>query len=220
MASPRSKNRIEVQKVQAVTDGLTLADQLREKRISREAFAKRYAKLKESVIFENLTGLFTPYFFEVELKREIAIARRYQTPLCLMIVDGDGLKKINDTYGHTAGNKAISFLGKTILKHVREEDVPCRWGGDEFVVIFPYTELADALAVANRIKDLVRESEVDLGKAKIKLSISAGLAKFEMLDSPARLFKKADLAVYEVKRTGRGQIKVFSEEMIGNKGGL
>lgn len=218
MAKLKGENQIEIQKRQAIRDGLRLAVQLKEKLISQEQFAKKFAKLRESVIFESLTGLFTPYFFEIELKREIAVSRRYGVPLCLMIIDLDKLKTINDTYGHAVGNKAILLLGKTILKHIREEDVPCRWGGDEFVVILPYTEVEEALSVASRIRDLVGESKIDVGKEKIRVSASIGIAKFAMLDTPTMLFKKADRAVYEVKRNGRGEMAIFDPEMMLKKG--
>lgn len=218
MVKPKGEYQIEIQKKQAVNDGLRLAVQLKEKQISKEQFARKFAKLRESVIFESLTGLFTPYFFEIELRREIAISRRYGTPLYLIIIDLDRLKTINDTYGHAAGNKALLFLGKAILKHVREEDIPCRWGGDEFVIILPYTEAGEALLVANRIMELVRKSEIDLGTGKIQISVSVGIAKFEALDTPMRLFKKADRAVYEVKRKGRGEVAIFDPETMLEKG--
>lgn len=210
--------KIRIQKRQTLQDGLMLATKIKNNRITEKQFARKFAKLKESVIFETLTGLFTPYFFEIELKREIAIARRFRTPLCLMIVDMDKLKHTNDTHGHTVGNKAILLLAKTILKHVREEDIPCRWGGDEFAIILPYTEIKDALLVADRIKNLIAISEVDTGKGMISITASIGIAKFETLDSPASIFNKADLAVYKVKRTGRGEVAVFDPKTMMKKG--
>ena len=209
----KHKNQLQLRKRQAFEKGLQLATGLKAKKITPERFAKSYAKLRETAIFESMTGFFTNYFFEVELKREISIARRYGTPLCLMVVDLDKLKQINDIYGHSVGNKAIVLLAKIVLQHIREEDIPCRWGGDEFTIILPFTDTNEALLVARRIKGLVDGSQIEIDKKRISISASIGIAKFSPLDSPNTLFKKADKAVYHVKETQRGEIAVYGSEV-------
>src|SRR5690606_5648884 len=140
---------------------------------------------------------------------------RYRHPLALLLVDLDGLKDINDRFGHRAGDEAIGTLAGVIRSELRKVDVGARWGGDEFAILAPNTSSRAALAMAERI----RESIARQGR-EWRLSGSLGVATVEpqtgrdVVDS-ATLMRAADVALYEAKRTGRNRVVVASPEFAG-----
>lgn len=167
--------------------------------------ADRLAELSET---DPLTGLSNARGLFDRLDAELARSRRYREPLALLTVDLDGLKSINDRYGHRAGDDAIRRVADVIRSELRESDVGARWGGDEFAVLAPSTSRASALAVAERIRARIRQ-RTTWGP----LSVSVGVETLdpatdgERLDSAA-LMGAADAAMYEAKRRGRDQVFV------------
>jgi len=125
----------------------------------------------------------------------------------------DHFRDINEKYGFEAGDKAILGVAGIYRKVLRDNDIICRYGGDEFTIILPFTDTNEALLVARRIKGLVDGSQIEIDKKRISISASIGIAKFSPLDSPNTLFKKADKAVYHVKQTQRGEIAVYGSEV-------
>lgn len=103
------------------------------------------------VLRDSLTGLYNRHFFREVAEKEIARAKRYQRPLTLVFLDVDGLKKINDTYGHQEGDRILKKVGQVILNNCRKSDIPVRWGGDEFLMLLPETGVEEAKNLVERI---------------------------------------------------------------------
>ena len=161
---------------------------------------------QEAAFTDHLTGLANRRRFERQLEREVARTQRYDHPFCLIIVDVDNFKEVNDTHGHDAGDEALRLVGNAIQAGTRGIDTGARIGGDEFAVILPETPLARGVEVAERLCAAIRSLEVpDAGK----ITSSIGIAE---LPSSARggddLKSAADAALYEAKRAGRDQVRV------------
>lgn len=158
-----------------------------------------------------LTGLGTRRHFEDLFRRELARARRHHLPLCLAMVDIDGLKIINDRWGHTMGDRVIAAVGQ-ILNDVRSTDITARFGGDEFVVVMPDTELADAHRVCGRLKERLENLNAQqLFPFRIDLSIGVRQLGREAMDLHGEdLLAQADAEMYRSKR--RGRVEAHIEE--------
>ena len=156
--------------------------------------------LEHRSVTDPLTGLFNRYHFEATLKRETARCLRYQSRLSLLLMDVDQLKAVNDRWGHPAGDQMLVRVAGAIRDSLRGCDTASRYGGDEFAVILPDTDVRAARFVAERICDKVGASD-----APIKVTVSGGLADLSLAassPSEARLIAAADRALYLAK--GRG----------------
>ncbi len=166
------------------------------------------AKLLEQANRDPLTGLFNRRYLEDSLDREIHRARRQQSPLALAMLDLDYFKQFNDTYGHEAGDMFLIEVGKILGHALRQSDIACRYGGEEFVLVFPETSLADACrrveAIREQIRGLVlRQDERLFGT----VSVSAGVAAApDHGATSAALIAAADEALYTAKREGRDRL--------------
>ena len=177
--------------------------------------ADRLAELSET---DPLTGLSNARGLFDRLNAELARSRRYREPLALLSLDLDGLKSINDRYGHRAGDEAIRSVADVIRSELRESDVGARWGGDEFAVLAPSTSTVAASALAERIRALIPQRST-----RWPLSVSVGVATLdpntdgEGFESTT-LMRAADVAMYAAKRSGRDRVVVASPAK--NSGGL
>jgi diguanylate cyclase (GGDEF)-like protein len=174
-----------------------------------------YSDLERTSRTDALTGLSTRRHFEELFRRELARARRHNTPLCLAMIDVDRLKWINDTFGHPMGDRVIAAVGG-LLQHVRTTDVTARFGGDEFVILMPDTELAAAEIVCERLRDHLDELN-NRGEFPFRLDVSIGVREMGGLDCDMHgeeLLAKADAAMYHRKRSTRQPvIEDVDEEM-------
>lgn len=143
-----------------------------------------------------LTQLSNRRHYESRLAEEVARATRYGTPLSLLLLDVDGLKKINDEGGHAAGDLALRAVGEGLRKTCRRSDTAARTGGDEFAVIAPMTRASEALELANRIR-------AGLAKIPGAPTVSIGVADTETTGGPAGMQAAADRALYAAKSSGR-----------------
>lgn len=148
---------------------------------------------------DELTGLARRWRFDEEIERQVADARRYGTPGALVLIDVDGLKSVNDTLGHQAGDDVLRHVAGSIRTQLRATDIAARIGGDEFAVILPKTGTHEAQAVAQRFVVSLHDTSVD---GTLRTSASAGVASIEGLLSPADVMKRADIALYRAKRAG------------------
>jgi diguanylate cyclase (GGDEF)-like protein len=129
--------------------------------------------------------------------------RRYQEPLCLVLLDIDHFKAINDTYGHPAGDEVIRSLGQACRQVVRAADMAGRLGGEEFALLLPHTSLEAAREVAERLRLLVAGTEVTTRAGSIAFRISLGVAERRPEEDVDALYIRADEALYTAKREGR-----------------
>ena len=165
--------------------------------------ARRFREARRLADLDALTGLHNRRLFHEVLGREVARASRYERPLALLVLDLDRFKAINDRFGHLAGDGVLAELGERLQRVVRSADIPCRIGGEEFAVILPEATLADANGLYERLREAISSGPV--GSAP-RLSLSAGIAELEDGEETLSFFERADGALYEAKRAGRGRI--------------
>ncbi len=173
--------------------------------------AELFAQTETASFTDPMTGLFNRRHFETQLGKEIDRYTRFGHNFSFIIVDLDYLKKINDTLGHHYGDEAIKHIGKVVQKSVRDVDTVARFGGEEFVVLLPETDLKAAKVVADRICQSIREKEVE-GVGTITASLGVAVFPYDANDKD-RLFELADKALYLSKTKGRNQVRTVSEDL-------
>jgi diguanylate cyclase len=152
---------------------------------------------------DALTGLSNRRAFDDELKRRLNEFSHKGTAVTLVLLDIDFFKKFNDTHGHQVGDEVLRQVAKTLRKQAREMDLPCRYGGEEFGVILPATDVAGACSVAERIRKAVEEAEITSEGKTLKVTCSLGLSEVRKSDDPAKIIRRADDALYASKKAGR-----------------
>jgi diguanylate cyclase (GGDEF)-like protein len=167
---------------------------------------KRYLDTCEEEAFtDHLTGLANRRRFERQLDREVSRTLRYSRPFCLLLLDIDNFKEVNDTYGHNAGDEAIRRLSLTLQAGTRGIDLAARIGGEEFAVILPETEFEGGVDVAERLRVAIRETEIPIVG---HITASFGVGEFPLCAATGReLVTLADGALYEAKRQGRDRVE-------------
>lgn len=160
----------------------------------------------EQAMTDALTGLLNRYGLQRTLQREQAEARRYHRPLSCLLIDLDHFKNINDTYGHAAGDIALQQIAGILSKAVRGSDTVFRYGGEEFLVLLPETNLEGAMALAEKIR---AASDAQLfGDGHIfPLTLSAGVASLNEHESGHDMVARADMALYNAKALGRNRVE-------------
>ncbi len=169
--------------------------------------ANTYSTILQYATLDALTNLNNRRQFETRLGQEISITKRQNNPLCAMMIDIDFFKKVNDTYGHAAGDEVLRSVASTIKEQLRESDIPARYGGEEFAVLLPFTQLAEAQIVGERLRKAVEAHPVRVDNIDIAVTISMGLAEYNKVETGEELFERADKALYEAKKNGRNQVK-------------
>ncbi|MCW5821531.1 MAG: diguanylate cyclase [Cyanobacteria bacterium TGS_CYA1] len=176
--------------------------------------AELFAQTETASFTDPMTGLFNRRHFETQLGKEIDRYTRFGHPFSFIIVDLDYLKKINDTLGHHYGDEAIKHIGKVVQKSVRDVDTVARFGGEEFVVLLPETDLKAAKVVADRICTSIREKQVE-GVGTITASLGVAVFPHDANDKD-RLFELADKALYLSKTKGRNQVRTVTEDLFAD----
>ena len=158
--------------------------------------------LYEAATHDEKTGLYNNKFFETILEMEIDKTKRGKEQLCLMMIDIDFFKKINDTYGHMKADELLAELAHVLKKRVRKYDVVARFGGEELIILLPETSLKNAKMLSTRIQKEVHSNKF---LKKHGLTISGGITEFKKNDTKARFKSRADKALYKAKKGGRDQ---------------
>lgn len=176
-----------------------------------EEIGRLQVALQELAVRDSLTGLYNRRYLDETLEREVSRARREANPLSLVMLDIDYFKRVNDTYGHQVGDEALRMLANTLQADIRTEDVACRYGGEEFLILLPNMPLDAALQRAEAWRVAVEGLSVMLGNFQITFTISLGVAAYpEHGKTPDDLTRCADQALYRAKNEGRNRICVFS----------
>ena len=152
---------------------------------------------------DRLTGAWNRRWFDEMLAREMKRAHRYDLPLSLIMFDIDRFKKVNDTRGHQAGDDLLAALSVHVSVHVRDSDTLARWGGEEFMLVAPNTDLEAARRLAENLRALIERG--DFGEAG-RITCSFGVAQFQAWDTPENLTARADAAMYRAKQGGRNRV--------------
>jgi diguanylate cyclase (GGDEF)-like protein len=175
-------------------------------------------KLRESLrsqaIRDKLTGLFNRHFMEASLEQEFLRSHRNQRPVSIIMLDIDNFKQFNDTYGHDAGDALLKELGATLQNLIRKEDIACRFGGEEFILILPEAAIDVAAKRAEHLrKELKCTSFQYLNRNIGTVTVSLGVAAYpdHGLDTQTVL-RKADEALYKAKNSGRDRMKIAPYE--------
>lgn len=164
--------------------------------------------LEQKAFKDNLTGINNRENFEDIFSIEIANAKENHLPLSLIIFDVDNFKLINDTYGHQAGDVILIALVNLIADNIKNSDIFARWGGEEFVILTPQTEIIGATNLAENLRKLVQAHAFSYVDKEITLSF--GVAQLSGEDDKKTLFEKADSALYEAKKNGRNRVEVYN----------
>ena len=173
-----------------------------------QALRHQVAELSELVSTDALTGLFNFRHFKTVLQAEMDRSKRSGIPTSLVMVDLDHFKAVNDTYGHEVGNLALQHLASILKSEVRTTDIVCRYGGEEFGIIFPETHLNLAVKVADRIREEIQNTPVRSDAGEINLTASMGASvymKTSVLDIED-FIDSVDKYLYEAKQSGRNCI--------------
>jgi diguanylate cyclase (GGDEF)-like protein len=164
---------------------------------------------EEAAYSDHLTGAANRRRFDQQLDREIERAERYGHPFCLLLLDIDDFKKINDEFGHKAGDEVIKHLAKILQEGIRAGDLAARIGGDEFALLLVETTVVKGFEVADRLRQTIKDSDFPTaGSGTIKITASFGIVEFPSDEriSPELLARRADAALYEAKREGRDRV--------------
>lgn len=183
----------------------TLTEELEERvKHKTQALQDANVKLQELATKDALTGIYNRYYFQQALSDEIAKATRHQQALSIVLFDIDFFKKINDTYGHPAGDAVLVCIAQSVSKRLRQEDIFARIGGEEFIVVLPSTDEKNAYTLAHEIKDLIASLVVETPMHEIRCTVSLGVATLGgRINSFELLFAHADTKLYQAKAQGR-----------------
>ena len=170
--------------------------------------------LKEQAIRDGLTGLFNQRHFYLTLRRDFLLSGRNGQPLSCLLLDLDYFKTINDLHGHQVGDKVLKIIAVRIRKSVRQTDVVSRYGGEEFAVLLPATNLAGALVIANKIRAAIERQPFTHNTLAIRITVSIGVSctVSHMPPEPEDLLAYADKALYVAKAAGRNSVRSYSAE--------
>ncbi|MFN3820967.1 MAG: GGDEF domain-containing protein [bacterium] len=174
--------------------------------------AQSHSRARHLAIIDGLTRVFNHRFFVEQLSRELKRARRYQNPLTLLMLDIDHFKHYNDNWGHLQGDKVLCEVANLVKRQVREVDWVCRYGGEEFAIILPETELRQGLVVAEKIRQAIALRRFRHGSSQPmkRVTVSIGAAELTPdIDDPGELVNRADTALYHAKRLGRNRCEAF-----------
>ncbi|NPA72201.1 MAG: diguanylate cyclase [Gammaproteobacteria bacterium] len=175
--------------------------------ITREELYKE--QLEQLSLTDALTGISNRLYFNRNLRKEIQRAHRYQTPLSLIMFDVDHFKQVNDTFGHDVGDRVLIELSNLVQSQLRDTDMLCRFGGEEFMIILPETELSEAQQTAERLREIIANSSSE--EFPTPLTVSFGVAHITKWDSEKTLLKRIDQALYLAKERGRNRVVLATE---------
>lgn len=204
-------NRVRRREFYAIIEQQRLNEELqREIKIRQQA----ENKLRQLAIMDGLTKVYNRRYFMELLEGEIQRSHYCRNPLSLMMIDIDHFKSVNDTYGHPVGDMALQHLAKILQENIRKLDVIARFGGEEFIGMFPNNKIKEAHEVAQRICQKVAQTPIQIKEQTLNITVSIGVATlnnsdYNDNDSMEKLIKRADTALYQAKEGGRNRVVMF-----------
>ena len=171
-------------------------------------------RLYEISVSDGLTNLYNRRYLEQRLSKELAYSRRFHKPLTVLLADIDFFKKLNDTYGHQAGDYALKMVSELFASSLREYDVIARYGGEEFAILLPTTNRQRGASIAERIRVNIAHGDLRFRHQKLHVTTSIGVSSYpEDCDTSEGLVQKADLALYAAKAQGRNQVVLYEPHL-------
>jgi diguanylate cyclase (GGDEF)-like protein len=174
---------------------------------------KLRVELREQAICDPLTGLYNRRYMEESLSRELFRSQRQKTELCIAIIDIDHFKQVNDSFGHGAGDLVLREVGRILEEHLRNTDITCRYGGDEFLLVLPDSSSDDTYQRLEQIRLLIKEQAIRYGEKLLNpITVSIGIAAAAEHSFIAReLIRAADEALYTAKQIGNDQVFIHTK---------
>jgi len=204
----RETENTRYKKSQNEVDAMQLKMQSLEK--ETEQLKKLVVEKNKQAMFDALTEIPNRLSYEKKVAEEIARWKRFANPLSLVIWDIDFFKKVNDTYGHKAGDKVLKTVAQLLVKNIRETDFLARFGGEEFVMLLPGTKQEETLRLVNKLRQQVENCGFHYHGEAVKITLSCGVSSFNEGDSLNQVFERADQALYKAKKNGRNQCVIAS----------
>ena len=170
---------------------------------------KKLNENRHKLMYDTLTGVRSRLAYDEILEQELQRFARYQEPFSFALLDIDHFKRVNDNYGHNAGDKALRIVAKMMQRHIRKTDFLFRIGGEEFVLILPKTPLQNAQPLVEKIRASVGDASFHFKQQKVDISLSAGLTEIGAGDQAESIYERADRALYAAKEGGRDQLVVI-----------
>lgn len=173
--------------------------------VQTQELQTRISQERELAMMDSLTGIPNRLAYDDRIQQEYARWKRFSEPLSVVVIDIDRFKKINDSYGHQAGDRVLKTIAQRLNSLIRETDFLARYGGEEFVLLMPGADGTAAHGVAEKLRSEVQRAGFHYRGEQVAVTISAGVAEFQQSDRQEDVFERADKALYQAKRTGRNQ---------------
>ncbi len=187
-----------------------LLQKLEETQAKMKIVTRDYEVMKRELITDSLTGVYNRRHFDQELPLALQETEESKAPCCLLIVDIDHFKKFNDTWGHHIGDTVLRFVAQTVAKCFEVKDVVCRYGGEEFAVLMPYTSKSDAKKLAIKLCNIISKKEMYnkvTGESLGHITLSIGVSEKTKRETVQEWFIRTDEALYAAKKGGRNQVQ-------------
>ena len=182
---------------------LRLTEQLSQMEQETQELQVMLMENREKLLYDALTGVYSRVAYEERLEQELARWTRYQTPFAYVIIDIDHFKRINDEFGHNAGDKALKLLGQMMQEYLRKSDYVFRIGGEEFVLVLTSTSAEKAATMVEKMRAAIADSEFHFKGERVQLTLSAGITETRTGDQVESIYERADAALYKAKDSGR-----------------
>ncbi|MBI5741932.1 MAG: GGDEF domain-containing protein [Nitrospirae bacterium] len=191
-----------------------MSKRMNEVKHEAEEIRKRSQEIEIEVYRDALTGLHNRKAYDERMTETLANAERYDLIASLMVCDIDFFKKINDTFGHKVGDLALKKLADFLRERLRKNDFISRYGGEEFVIILPHTDISGAIIAGEGIRSYIARSVFSYKSREIPLTISVGISSFKKGDTVTSVFERADQALYLAKKSGRNAVKTENDIVV------
>jgi len=162
-------------------------------------------RLTKMATTDKLTGIYNRRAFDIIIDQTLKDIQRKETPLSIILFDLDQFKRVNDTYGHLAGDNVIQKTVETTARTIRSNDILCRWGGEEFLILLKECGLGDAITLAEKIRWAVASQPAVYQEQQISVTISLGVTEYTRSDTRDTLLKRADNALHTAKANGKNR---------------
>jgi diguanylate cyclase (GGDEF)-like protein/PAS domain S-box-containing protein len=196
-----------------VTHYLAVKEDITERKLAEEKILRLQEELREQAIRDPLTGLYNRRYLNEFMEHELARAARERYSVCFVMIDIDHFKRINDTFGHDAGDSVLRRLATQLLSQARIVDIICRYGGEEFLAILPNVTADIAFQITQRWRLFFMGTTMPLGFGKAKATISCGISEYPVHSSVgSELITLADKAMYQAKAEGRNRVVIWQPD--------
>lgn len=174
--------------------------------ISNMTLGRYQRKLEIMASTDKLTGAANRQVFDEYFRLALDKAKLTRSPISILLLDIDHFKKVNDSYGHGIGDLVLKTMTNMLRGLLQQQDILCRWGGEEFLILLPEMDLSRAAELAEQIRDLISLREIKVNGLHISITASIGVAEHQVQEPAEDLIKRADLALYQAKEAGRNQV--------------